>query len=120
MCDGAQDRELREQNQLHDAQHTVLTRAATRFVTPLLFQSLTGRPARTSENLWASEGHVVHVGLGEAADSIDAAVKAVIDEGYRTGDIYTGAGDQKQVGTTEMGDAIVDVCSRRMQLLRSP
>lgn len=46
-------------------------------------------------------------GLGEAADAIEAAVKAVIDEGYRTGDIYTGSDDQKKVGTSEMGDAIV-------------
>ncbi|MEM9283919.1 MAG: 3-isopropylmalate dehydrogenase [Verrucomicrobiota bacterium] len=46
-------------------------------------------------------------GLGDAADSIESAVKAVIDEGYRTGDIYTGADDQKKVGTTEMGDVIV-------------
>ncbi|MEM1442660.1 MAG: 3-isopropylmalate dehydrogenase [Verrucomicrobiota bacterium] len=46
-------------------------------------------------------------GLGEAADAIESAVKAVIDDGYRTGDIYTGADDQKKVGTSEMGDAIV-------------
>ncbi|MDF1858793.1 MAG: 3-isopropylmalate dehydrogenase [Verrucomicrobiales bacterium] len=46
-------------------------------------------------------------GLGDASDEIEAAVKAVIDEGYRTGDIYTGAEDQKKVGTGEMGDAIV-------------
>lgn len=46
-------------------------------------------------------------GLGEAADAIEAAVKAVIDDGYRTGDIHTGAEDQKKVGTVEMGDAIV-------------
>lgn len=46
-------------------------------------------------------------GLGDAADAIEAAVKAVIDDGYRTGDIYTGADDQKKVGTVEMGDAIL-------------
>lgn len=46
-------------------------------------------------------------GLGDAADAIDAAVKAVIDDGLRTGDIYTGAADQEKVGTAEMGDAIV-------------
>ena len=57
----------------------VMTEAATRFVTPLTFQSLTGRPVYTS--LWGmldaalgdGEGavlptHVVHVGLAEAAD----------------------------------------------------
>ncbi len=46
-------------------------------------------------------------GLNDTADAIEAAVKAVIDDGYRTGDIYTGADDQKKVGTVEMGDAIV-------------
>jgi phosphopantothenoylcysteine decarboxylase/phosphopantothenate--cysteine ligase len=55
----------------------VMTEAALRFVTPLTFQSLTGRPVYTS--LWgaldATMGedailptHVVHVGLAEAAD----------------------------------------------------
>ena len=46
-------------------------------------------------------------GLGEAADAIEAAVRAVIGEGYRTGDIYTGDDDQNKVATVEMGDAIV-------------
>ncbi len=55
----------------------VMTEAATRFVTPLTFQSLTGRPVYTT--MWgaleATTGedailptHVVHVGLAEAAD----------------------------------------------------
>ena len=55
----------------------VMTEAATRFVTPLAFQSLTGRPVYTT--MWGAldaamgEGavlptHVVHVGLAEAAD----------------------------------------------------
>ncbi len=55
----------------------VMTEAVLRFVTPLTFQSLTGRPVYTS--LWgaldATMGedailptHVVHVGLAEAAD----------------------------------------------------
>jgi 3-isopropylmalate dehydrogenase len=47
-------------------------------------------------------------GLGEAADAIEAAVKAVIDDGYRTGDIHTGDEGQKKVGTAEMGDAILE------------
>ena len=46
-------------------------------------------------------------GLGEAADAIDGAVKAAIDEGYRTGDIFTGAEGTRKVGTAEMGDVIV-------------
>lgn len=45
-------------------------------------------------------------GLNEAASAIDQAVKTVIDQGLRTGDIYTGDG-QKKVGTKDMGDAIV-------------
>jgi phosphopantothenoylcysteine decarboxylase/phosphopantothenate--cysteine ligase len=55
----------------------VMTEAALRFVTPLTFQSLTGRPVYTS--LWGAldatigeeailPTHIVHVGLAEAAD----------------------------------------------------
>jgi phosphopantothenoylcysteine decarboxylase/phosphopantothenate--cysteine ligase len=44
----------------------ILTEAALRFIAPLTFQSLTGRPAHT--DLWGSQAHVVHVGLGEAAE----------------------------------------------------
>jgi phosphopantothenoylcysteine decarboxylase/phosphopantothenate--cysteine ligase len=45
----------------------VLTEAAARFVTPLTFQSVTGRPAHT--DLWAAsaEAHIAHVALGEQA-----------------------------------------------------
>ena len=46
-------------------------------------------------------------GLNEAADSIDNAVKTAIDNGLRTGDIFTGSDDQKKVGTAAMGEAIV-------------
>lgn len=49
----------------------VLTEAATKFVTPLTFQSLTGRKAYT--DLWGDEAHVIHVGLGEAADLLVVA-----------------------------------------------
>ena len=45
--------------------------------------------------------------LNKRVDAIDQAVKSVIDQGLRTGDIYTGDGQQK-VGTKEMGDAIVN------------
>ena len=45
-------------------------------------------------------------GEHDAAAAIDVAVKAVIDEGYRTGDIFTGIEGQTKVGTSEMGDAI--------------
>ncbi|MEK7809602.1 MAG: bifunctional phosphopantothenoylcysteine decarboxylase/phosphopantothenate--cysteine ligase CoaBC, partial [Chloroflexota bacterium] len=44
----------------------IMTEAATRFITPLTFQSVTGRKAFT--DLWGDEAHVIHVGLGESAD----------------------------------------------------
>jgi phosphopantothenoylcysteine decarboxylase/phosphopantothenate--cysteine ligase len=46
----------------------ILTEAATRFVSPLTFQSVTGRHAYTNADLWGSQGHVQHIGLGKAAD----------------------------------------------------
>jgi phosphopantothenoylcysteine decarboxylase/phosphopantothenate--cysteine ligase len=47
---------------------TILTRAATQFVTPLTFQSVTGRRAYTDDDLWGHEAHVLHVGLAHGAD----------------------------------------------------
>jgi 3-isopropylmalate dehydrogenase len=41
----------------------------------------------------------------EAAQRIEAAVKAVLDQGLRTGDIYSDG--TRKVGTREMGDAVV-------------
>jgi phosphopantothenoylcysteine decarboxylase/phosphopantothenate--cysteine ligase len=46
----------------------ILTGAAEKFITPLAFQSVTGRRAYTDADLWGSEAHVLHVGLGHAAD----------------------------------------------------
>lgn len=46
----------------------LLTEAATRFITPLTFQSVTGRRAWTDADLWGVDAHVLHVGLGQAAD----------------------------------------------------
>jgi len=46
----------------------ILTPSAEKFVTPLTFQSVTGRKAYTEAELWGREGHVTHVGLGHAAD----------------------------------------------------
>ncbi len=45
----------------------ILTRAAERFITPLTFQSVTGRKAYTDADLWGGEAHVLHVGLGRNA-----------------------------------------------------
>lgn len=49
----------------------VMTEAATRFVAPLTFEALTGRPAYT--DMWRTGGaglptHIAHVGLAHAAD----------------------------------------------------
>ena len=46
----------------------ILTRAAEQFILPLTFQSLTGRKAYTDSELWGGESHILHVGLGHAAD----------------------------------------------------
>jgi phosphopantothenoylcysteine decarboxylase/phosphopantothenate--cysteine ligase len=46
----------------------ILTPAAEKFITPLTFQSVTGRRAYTDADLWGGEAHVLHVGLGRAAD----------------------------------------------------
>jgi 3-isopropylmalate dehydrogenase len=47
------------------------------------------------------------LGESDAADVIEAAVAKVIDAGYRTGDIATGAATEKPVGTSEMADAVI-------------
>lgn len=50
----------------------IMTEAAQRFVLPITFQSVTGRPVYT--DLWQSDSsgglptHIAHVGLGEGAD----------------------------------------------------
>jgi phosphopantothenoylcysteine decarboxylase/phosphopantothenate--cysteine ligase len=46
----------------------ILTPAATEFISPLTFQSVTGRPAYTDKALWGAQAHVLHVGLGHTAD----------------------------------------------------
>jgi 3-isopropylmalate dehydrogenase len=43
----------------------------------------------------------------EAADAVEAAVAAAINDGYRTGDIATGAAGEIRVGTSAMGDAVL-------------
>lgn len=46
----------------------ILTGAAEKFVTPLTFQSVTGRRAYTDKDLWGDEAHVMHISLGKTAD----------------------------------------------------
>jgi phosphopantothenoylcysteine decarboxylase / phosphopantothenate---cysteine ligase len=51
----------------------ILTASALHFVTPLTFQSVTGRKAYTDDDLWGGEGHVTHIGLGHAGDLLIVA-----------------------------------------------
>jgi phosphopantothenoylcysteine decarboxylase/phosphopantothenate--cysteine ligase len=46
----------------------ILTRAATAFVSPITFQSVTGRPCFTDKDLWGAQAHVLHVGLARRSD----------------------------------------------------
>jgi phosphopantothenoylcysteine decarboxylase/phosphopantothenate--cysteine ligase len=46
----------------------ILTGAAEKFITPLTFQSVTGRRAYVDSDLWGNEAHVLHVGLGHKTD----------------------------------------------------
>jgi phosphopantothenoylcysteine decarboxylase/phosphopantothenate--cysteine ligase len=48
--------------------NTLLTQAATQFVSPLTFQSVTGQEAYTDAALWGAQAHVLHVGMGHTAD----------------------------------------------------
>jgi phosphopantothenoylcysteine decarboxylase/phosphopantothenate--cysteine ligase len=51
----------------------ILTQSAQQFVTPLTFQSVTGRRAYVDADLWGHEGHVQHIGLGKSADLLMVA-----------------------------------------------
>jgi phosphopantothenoylcysteine decarboxylase / phosphopantothenate---cysteine ligase len=46
----------------------ILTESACQFISPLSFQSVTGRKAYVDSDLWGGEGHVTHIGLGHNAD----------------------------------------------------
>lgn len=48
----------------------VLTEAAERFVSPLTFQSVTGRHCYTDADLWGTQGHVTHISLARQADML--------------------------------------------------
>ncbi len=49
---------------------TILTAAATRFITPLTFRALTGQAAYTDADLWGEQGHILHVDLARQADAL--------------------------------------------------
>jgi 3-isopropylmalate dehydrogenase len=46
-------------------------------------------------------------GMQDAADAIDNAVAKVLDQGFRTRDIYQNKPGEKLVNTKEMGEAII-------------
>ncbi len=46
----------------------ILTGAGEKFVTPLTFQSVTGRRAYVDSDLWGNEAHILHVSFGKTAD----------------------------------------------------
>ena len=48
----------------------ILTQAATNFINPITFQSVTGQRAYTEADLWGSEAHVLHIGLARKADML--------------------------------------------------
>jgi len=48
----------------------ILSGAAEKFITPLTFQSVTGRRAYVDSDLWGNEAHVLHVGLGHTVDLV--------------------------------------------------
>ena len=48
----------------------ILSGAAEKFITPLTFQSVTGRRAYVDGDLWGNEAHVLHVGLGHTVDLV--------------------------------------------------
>jgi 3-isopropylmalate dehydrogenase len=48
------------------------------------------------------------LGQATAADAIDAAVEKAIAAGFRTADIFTGTPGETNVGTTAMGNAILE------------
>jgi phosphopantothenoylcysteine decarboxylase/phosphopantothenate--cysteine ligase len=51
----------------------ILTGSALQFITPLTFQSVTGRRAYTDSDLWGDAGHVLHVGLGHSVNLVAVA-----------------------------------------------
>ncbi len=50
--------------------NVVLTPSACQFITPITFQSVTGRKAYVDADLWGGEAHVVHIDLGHNADLV--------------------------------------------------
>lgn len=51
----------------------IFSAGAEQFITPLTFQSVTGRRAYTDSDLWGGEAHILHVGLGHSTDLLAVA-----------------------------------------------
>jgi phosphopantothenoylcysteine decarboxylase/phosphopantothenate--cysteine ligase len=51
----------------------ILTKAAQQFVTPLTFQSVTGRRAYVDDDLWGHDAHILHVSLAQGIDLLAIA-----------------------------------------------
>ena len=51
----------------------VLTESALNFISPLTFQSVTGRQCYTDSDLWGNLGHVKHIELGQRANLVIVA-----------------------------------------------
>jgi phosphopantothenoylcysteine decarboxylase / phosphopantothenate---cysteine ligase len=51
----------------------ILTPSAEKFITPLTFQSVTGRKVFVDADLWGGQAHVLHVGLAQSADLLVVA-----------------------------------------------
>ncbi len=48
--------------------NTIFTSAAAQFITPLTFQSVTGREVYSDADLWGMKAHILHVDLARKAD----------------------------------------------------
>lgn len=51
----------------------ILTAGAEKFITPLTFQSVTGRKVYTDADLWGGQAHVLHVGLAHSTNLVAIA-----------------------------------------------
>jgi len=49
---------------------TILTKAGSKFISPITFQSVTGQRAYSDSDLWGSDAHVLHIGLARKADML--------------------------------------------------
>ena len=86
------------------AVQVMMTKAAEQFVAPVTFEALTHR--RVFDDVFdrADPSVIHHIALAAEADAVEAAVDAVLAEGWRTPDI-AGPG-VTPIGTQKMGELI--------------